>query len=319
MGWVRCTHDDGRTYYMNAETEKTSWVLPEGLSEADIADYVSSSGSSSDSDSEDDGGSAAAAPADCPWVRCTHDDGRTYYMNEATEKTSWTLPAGFTDAQIADFVSESESGSDSDSEQDGPASAPAAAGPCPWARCTHDDGRTYYMNEETEKTSWTLPAGFTDAQIADFVSESASDSDEEEGVPAAPPARTAADDDGDAPPPPPPSAGKKKKVKGAWEASDSGSGSDDDWGTGSGGKTSGTIDGVVGEDSARLASNADEAAQEMARQKARVAMGEAEAKRQAAKKRAAKAIAKAKQAAADGGKKTKKKKKKKKRLAAPPS
>jgi hypothetical protein len=299
---------------MNEETETTSWTLPEGLSESDIADYISSSGSSSDSDSDEDV-AAAAAPAACPWMRCTHDDGRTYYMNEATEKTSWTLPGGFTDAQIADFVSESESGSDSDSDD-----GAAASGPCPWMRCTHDDGRTYYMNEATEKTSWTLPSGYTDAQIEDFVSESESDDSDEEGdAPAAPAARVAADEDGGAPPPPPPSAGKKKKAKGAWEASDSGSGSDDDWGTGSGGKTSGTIDGVVGDDSARLASNADEAAQDMARQKARIAMGEAEVKRQAAKKRAAKAIAKAKQAAADGGKKMKtKKKKKKKKLAAPP-
>ena len=186
--WQRAQHDDGRTYYINSETDKTSWTLPEGVAEEDIVAYVSESesGSGSTSDSEDE--SAAPSKEKCVWVRCTHDDGRTYYMNEDTDKTSWTLPDGFTEAQIADFVSESETGSDSSDteEEDATAAAkpptpPAAGGTCPWSRCTHDDGRTYYMNDETETTSWTLPDGFAEEDIADFVSESESDSEEGSG------------------------------------------------------------------------------------------------------------------------------------------
>jgi hypothetical protein len=99
-------------------------------------------------------------------------------MNEATETTSWTLPEGFSEEQIEDFVSDdSESGSESESESEegeGDAAAAASSGPCPWQRTTHDDGRVYFMNFETEDTSWVLPEGWTDEQIADY------DSDEEE-------------------------------------------------------------------------------------------------------------------------------------------
>ena len=187
--WLRAVHEDGRTYYINEDTDKTSWTLPEGFAEGDIEDYVSESesDSGSSSDSDDEAAAAAAvggaAVAKSSWVRCTHDDGRTYYMNEDTDKTSWTLPEGFTEAQIADFVSESESSEDEDVTAAAKPPTPPAGGKCPWSRCTHDDGRTYYMNEETEKTSWTLPEGFKEEDIVDFVSDdSESDSEEDSGT-----------------------------------------------------------------------------------------------------------------------------------------
>jgi len=185
--WERATHEDGRTYYINSETDATSWSLPDGFTEDQIEDYVSESGSTESSSDDEDAASAAATPppapvaaaGKCPWARCTHDDGRTYYMNEDTDKTSWTLPEGLTEEQIKDFVSEESGDSESESESEGPS-------PCPWSRCTHDDGRTYYMNEATETTSWTLPEGFSEEQIEDFVSDdsesgSESESESEEG------------------------------------------------------------------------------------------------------------------------------------------
>ena len=62
------------------------------------------------------------------WVAVVDEaSGQTYYFNEATQETSWDMPA------------------------------PTL--PAGWEALTDEaSGATYYFNSSTEETTWTLPA-----------------------------------------------------------------------------------------------------------------------------------------------------------------
>jgi hypothetical protein len=195
MPWVRVTSDDGKKYYMNEDDDTTAWKLPEGMTDAEIESYASSEDSSS-SDEEAAAAAPAAAPSAgaCPWVRVTPEGGgKKYYMNTADDSTAWTLPEGFTEEQVKDYVSSDDESSDE--EDDAAAAAPKkkAAGDCPWVRVTPDGGgKKYYMNTADDSTAWTLPEGFTEEQVKDYESSEGSESDSEEESVAAAPAAAAA-------------------------------------------------------------------------------------------------------------------------------
>ena len=82
-----------------------------------------------------------ASTATGEWTEHLNADGRTYYYNSRTGKSTWEKP------QL-------------------PQSSPAAAAPNersalspggPWTKYTSPDGRPYYHNRETGETTWTPP------------------------------------------------------------------------------------------------------------------------------------------------------------------
>jgi hypothetical protein len=70
------------------------------------------------------------------WVAITDDKaGLLYYLNTATNQTSWTKPPEMT------------------------GQGTAAVQPCDWTEKTDPNtGKVYYFNKATKQTSWTRPS-----------------------------------------------------------------------------------------------------------------------------------------------------------------
>ena len=77
FGWASHANDDGRTYYYNALTRKTTWIFPKGVAIAGSALLASD-------------GAAVLPPG---WEAHVSDDGLTYFHHPLTRKTTWTLPS----------------------------------------------------------------------------------------------------------------------------------------------------------------------------------------------------------------------------------
>ncbi|GFH60980.1 hypothetical protein CTEN210_17456 [Chaetoceros tenuissimus] len=88
-------------------------------------------------------------PTSSPWKAATAPDGRTYYFNEVTNETTWTLP---------EMAQEAPASSQVETVPTQQQSATAEASPPhPWKAATAPDGRTYYFNQDTHETTWEMP------------------------------------------------------------------------------------------------------------------------------------------------------------------
>lgn len=83
--WVSVTNDDG-TYYMNTETEETTWDKPDTGGE-DIPPFDDGGGGEEARKPNQAHGNAA------DWYAVRTEDGDFYYMNKETRETTWDKPA----------------------------------------------------------------------------------------------------------------------------------------------------------------------------------------------------------------------------------
>ncbi|CAJ0939127.1 unnamed protein product, partial [Mesorhabditis belari] len=85
------------------------------------------------------GGDTSASPrADSPWTAHRAEDGRTFYHNKITNKSTWIKP----------------------DELKTPAERLVTG---KWKLAMSEQGKPYYYNTETKETTWTMPEGFNDA------------------------------------------------------------------------------------------------------------------------------------------------------------
>lgn len=153
--WVVTQDDEGRTYYYNPKTEEVSWDRPTSIKEgeeevgveADIID------SNEDGISEDALVKEEEKSIEGDWTEIQDDEGRTYYYNSKTEKTSWDRPIEYDDeskgANTVKKEEKAEGSSDIETKAVGN-----------WVETQDEQGRTYYYNTKTEETLWDRPAGF---------------------------------------------------------------------------------------------------------------------------------------------------------------
>ena len=89
-------------------------------------------------------------PTSSSWKAATAPDGRTYYFNEVTNETTWTLP---------EMTQEAPAPSQADTVpiQQQQSVRAESSPPHPWKAATAPDGRTYYFNQDTQETTWEMP------------------------------------------------------------------------------------------------------------------------------------------------------------------
>lgn len=93
-------------------------------------------------------GARAAAGFGGEWSEHTAPDGRTYYYNKVTKKSSWVQPAQVLQQQMREGL---------------PAPAAAVVGG-DWAEFTAPDCRKYYHNKTTKESRWRPPPGWQPQQ-----------------------------------------------------------------------------------------------------------------------------------------------------------
>ena len=133
--WEEHWEEDANAYYyVNTETEETTWEAP--------PEFQTGEGSDEDTGGDDDGGDGPPDSLDGDdeeegggeWEE-HYDDEREehYYFHTGTQQTVWDKPE--------DFVE------------------PVALAPLPanWIEIDDDDGQIYYFNEVSGETSWDRP------------------------------------------------------------------------------------------------------------------------------------------------------------------
>jgi hypothetical protein len=161
--WAKTKDDEGRTYYYNSKTEKTSWDRPTVMKGDEKEPEVEGSESNEEGMAEDVPVKEEGKPTACDWTETQDDEGRTYYYNEKTEETSWDRPA--------EFVGKDNNEVDTEQKQDkakeeGISKATESKAVGNWEEAQDDEGRNYYYNAETDETSWDRPAEFNDKDNA---------------------------------------------------------------------------------------------------------------------------------------------------------
>lgn len=136
----------GEWYYLNTETGETTWELP-----GDASDDAPDEGESGTSQ-----GRPPAPPP--PWKTLEHPDapGEWYYLNEDTGETCWELPPGLSGRPRRGSSPDASGESTKSKHQEGDALGDL---PAPWVRLEHPEGGFYYLNEDTEETTWEHPGG----------------------------------------------------------------------------------------------------------------------------------------------------------------
>ena len=129
--WKTLTSTDGRTYFGNMVTKKTTFKKPACLKEAEAA--------------------AAALTATAQWIEKTDPStGRSYWGNTVTGETTWTMPdvlAAVPAAATSAATTPSSSAAAALAPEDDPAL---------WVEKSHN-GKTYWGNVQTKATTWTRP------------------------------------------------------------------------------------------------------------------------------------------------------------------
>jgi len=89
-----------------------------------------------------------------PWQRVTQPDGSVYYYNQATQESTWALPAGVVDETPANKPPAAAAAAQ---EEQGPPTGSATDGY--WVLVPPEDGgRPYYQHQATGETAWEKPA-----------------------------------------------------------------------------------------------------------------------------------------------------------------
>jgi hypothetical protein len=154
--WKQLRHDDGRLFYYNRATKKTTWAAA-GTPFADAAPAAAAAvASPAVSD-------VAALPQHGEkrdgWKAVKDDkSGKMYFVNAATKKTTWNVsdtPFASPATSVAASPIMSPTAADGDVRGD-------------WQRKTQaDTGRAYYYNRATKKTTWSVnETPFAEGQAA---------------------------------------------------------------------------------------------------------------------------------------------------------
>jgi hypothetical protein len=125
-GWkVYIDKKSGRPYWYNKDTKKTQWHDPHGISKK----------------------------KESAWKEFTDKkSGKKYYYNGETKETSWHKPKGFHhehNKHNKESPENTQEGHNHHHKEH-------------WKTATTKDGRKYYYNVKTKKTSWKPPPGFED-------------------------------------------------------------------------------------------------------------------------------------------------------------
>jgi hypothetical protein len=109
------------------------------------------------------------------WVPCTAPSGRVYFADHNQRRTHWELPKGFSwelspadengekTAETVPTESTRSRASAEEATRMAPSGGQEAGGqevplPAGWAAATSTDGRTYYVDHNTQHTHWELPS-----------------------------------------------------------------------------------------------------------------------------------------------------------------
>ena len=167
--------DTGAKYWYNALTGETTWDEPAAVKRAAEAAAGAAAGAAGN-----DGDATTAGP----WIEVVDDDsGDVYYVNTETQESSWEKPADF-GATPARAVVVCHSVVRSPKLHClcvrcgvGSLSGKAKKNPnAPWIEAVDpDSGETYYVNEETEESSWDKPEGWVDVDADEASGETKAD------------------------------------------------------------------------------------------------------------------------------------------------
>eukprot|EP00934_Nitzschia_sp_Nitz4_P008522 Nitzschia sp. Nitz4//scaffold34_size148208//91553//101858//NITZ4_002988-RA/size148208-snap-gene-0.209-mRNA-1//1//CDS//3329548819//8512//frame0 len=140
VGWVEAIDpDSGTTYFFNEVSNETTWDRPtEGVNNIDDSNAYGEDGGSSDLP---DG-----------WTEIIDEDsGKVYYLNELENTTTWEKPT--TTETAPEVPTEFSSSYDKGASNEIKLSDE-------WVEIVDpQSGDTYYLNTETNETSWVRPSG----------------------------------------------------------------------------------------------------------------------------------------------------------------
>ena len=100
------------------------------------------------------------------WEECETADGETYFYNPTTDETSWQNPNGRRSIASVRITSVDPSRQScviemtSNPMQKGGGADRFSMVPSAWEECETAEGDTYYYNNDTEETRWSMPQGF---------------------------------------------------------------------------------------------------------------------------------------------------------------
>ena len=121
-------------------------------------------GAGTSSDDEDEEVTAEGQRPYTPWVKMQDHEGRSLYYNTETKVSLWKLPPGALwvwggkdEYSVLDRTS---------SASQNPLQAGGCGGSSPWEARSDPQGRVFYFNTETKKSSWTMST----SSAADFYS-----------------------------------------------------------------------------------------------------------------------------------------------------
>ena len=174
MPWKKYLSPKGKEYYHNSDTNVTTWKQP--------IDYVESATKPSSGSSNNNNNSGKTNL----YVKVTNAKGKTYYYNQATNETCWVIPEGgkvitrrhsalmqlaegkgpagtntspVKKAALAVYENEMRQATRS---PNAPSTSLKPKLPSDWqAVVDQKTGKTYYWNQITGKTSWTVPGGLS--------------------------------------------------------------------------------------------------------------------------------------------------------------
>ncbi|KAF8462478.1 hypothetical protein JB92DRAFT_2161777 [Gautieria morchelliformis] len=134
-GWEERRTAEGQLYYMDHNTRTTSWHRPPASS---------TSLHLRGNDNPETSDSAESHPLPAGWERRLDHQGRIYYVDHNTQSTTWDDPRG-TAAPAPRVLTHSRS-----SRNLGPL-------PSGWQMRMTSTGRFYYLDHNTQKTTWDDP------------------------------------------------------------------------------------------------------------------------------------------------------------------
>lgn len=176
--WREVRLEDGRVYYYNAVSKQTRWDRPQDFSTLSPAPSASTTAVPSQLEQAISASkppttvkaqveasnnllpdvSALSPQASLPegWAENHTPDGRLYFYHAATRETRWDRPSA-NDSKSLPSATYSAAPSPKRPAPSSPESAPERKDSSQWLQHQTPDGRVYYYNTVTRKTSWTQP------------------------------------------------------------------------------------------------------------------------------------------------------------------